>query len=76
MSARFNGPLTEPCQDQVASLFLNQHPDVFWRPSAAALIEENDMIKREHNPVMQFIVGAGSPVTWTVVILTAIWFWS
>ena len=34
------------------------------------------MIKREHNPVMQFIVGAGSPVTWTVVILTAIWFWS
>jgi hypothetical protein len=35
-----------------------------------------DMIKRKHNPVMQFIVGAGSPVTWTVVLLIAVWIWS
>jgi hypothetical protein len=34
------------------------------------------MIKRRDNPVMQFIVGAGSPVTWTVVLLIAVWFWS
>lgn len=34
------------------------------------------MIKRKHNPVMQFIVGAGSPVTWTVVLLIAVWIWS
>jgi hypothetical protein len=34
------------------------------------------MIERKHNSIMQFIVGAGSPVTWTVVLLLAIWFWS
>jgi len=34
------------------------------------------MIKRKDNPLMQFIVGAGSPVTWTVVLLIAVWLWS
>ena len=34
------------------------------------------MIKRQSNPLMQFIVGPVSPVTWTVVLLIAIWFWS
>jgi hypothetical protein len=34
------------------------------------------MIKRKDNPVMQFIVGPLSPVTWTVVLLLAICFWS
>jgi len=34
------------------------------------------MIKRKDNSVMQFIVGAGSPVTWTAVFLIAVWFWS
>ncbi len=38
--------------------------------------EVTDMIKREDNPVMQFIVGASSPVTWTAVLLIAVWFWS
>jgi hypothetical protein len=38
--------------------------------------EETDMIKRKDNPVMQFIIGAGSPVTWTVVLLIAVWIWS
>ena len=38
--------------------------------------EVTDMIKRKDNPVMQFIVGAGSPVTWTVVLLIAVWIWS
>jgi hypothetical protein len=38
--------------------------------------EETDMIKRKDNPVMQFIIGAGSPVTWTAVLLIAVWFWS
>jgi hypothetical protein len=34
------------------------------------------MIKRESNPLMQFIVGPVSPVTWTTVFLVAVWFWS
>jgi len=38
--------------------------------------ETTDMIKRKDNPLMQFIVGAGSPVTWTVVLLIAVWLWS
>ena len=38
--------------------------------------EVMDMIKRKDNPVMQFIIGAGSPVTWTAVFLIAVWFWS
>ena len=38
--------------------------------------EVTDMIKRKDNPVMQFIIGAGSPVTWTAVLLIAVWFWS
>jgi len=38
--------------------------------------EITNMIKRKDNPLMQFIVGAGSPVTWTVVLLIAVWFWS
>jgi len=38
--------------------------------------EITKMIKRESNPVMQFIIGAGSPITWTVVLLCAVWFWS
>jgi hypothetical protein len=38
--------------------------------------EETDMIKRKDNQVMQFIIGAGSPVTWTAVLLIAVWFWS
>ena len=35
-----------------------------------------DMIKRHSNPIMQFIVGPVSPVTWTVVLLIAVLFWS
>ena len=38
--------------------------------------EVTDMIKRESNPLMQFIVGPVSPVTWTTVFLVAVWFWS
>jgi hypothetical protein len=34
------------------------------------------MIKRKVNPLMQFIVGPLSPVTWTVLLLLAICFWS
>jgi hypothetical protein len=34
------------------------------------------MIKRESNPLMQFIVGPVSPVTWTTVFLVAVWLWS
>ena len=55
----------------LASVVLTTHrfvPDPFR--------EVADMIKRRNNPVMQFIVGAGSPVTWTVVLLIAVWFWS
>ena len=34
------------------------------------------MIKRQSNPLMQFIVGPVSPVTWTFVLLVAVWLWS
>jgi hypothetical protein len=35
------------------------------------------MIRRKDNPVMQFIVGVGSPVAWTTFFLVIIaWFWS
>lgn len=30
------------------------------------------MIKRKANPVMQFVVGPLSPVTWTVLLLLVI----
>jgi hypothetical protein len=38
--------------------------------------EVKDMIKRKQNLVMQFIVGAGSPVTWTAFFIIALWLWS
>lgn len=34
------------------------------------------MIKRKDNPLMRFIVGPSSPVTWTLVLLITVWFWS
>jgi hypothetical protein len=39
--------------------------------------EVTNMIKRKDNPVMQFIIGVGSPVAWTTVfLLIIVWFWS
>jgi hypothetical protein len=34
------------------------------------------MIKRTDNPVMRFVVGPLSPVTWTALLFIAICFWS
>ena len=44
--------------------------------SRATFVWGEKMIKRRDNPVMQFVVGPLSPVTWTVVFLLAICFWS
>ena len=41
-SARFNGALTEPCQDRVASLLVNQHPEPRTSPGAGLFIFPRD----------------------------------
>jgi hypothetical protein len=46
-SARFNGALTEPCQDRVASLLVNQHPEPRTSPGAGLFLLPRDMAGAE-----------------------------